>query len=66
MTTMKTRRDTEARSVAEQAAEWLLILEDGRQEDRENFADWLNQSPLHVAAFLRASAVDSLLGEVDR
>jgi transmembrane sensor len=66
MTTMKTRRDTESRSISEQAAEWLLILEDGRPEDREAFADWMKQSPLHVGAFLRASAVDSLLSEVDR
>jgi transmembrane sensor len=66
MATMKTRRVNEARNIAEQAAEWLLILEDGRAEDREAFADWMKQSPLHVAAFLRASAVDSLLGEIDR
>ena len=66
MPTMHTRRANEARSIAEQAAEWLLILEEDRPEDREAFADWTRQSPLHVAAFLRASAVDSLLGEVDK
>src|SRR5262245_58873467 len=65
MTTMKTRRDMEARSVAEQAAEWLLILEEDQAKDREAFADWLTQSPQHVGAFLRASALDSLLDEVD-
>jgi len=65
MSTMKTRQEIESRSVAEQAAEWLLLLEDPRPEDRESFADWLSRSPLHVSAFLRASAVDSLLDEVD-
>jgi transmembrane sensor len=63
---MHTRRANEARNIAEQAAEWLLILEEDKPEDREAFADWMKQSPLHVAAFLRASAVDSLLGEVDK
>jgi transmembrane sensor len=66
MATMNTRRRNEARSIAEQAAEWLLILEEGRAADREAFSDWLNQSPLHVGAFLRASAVDALVGEADR
>src|SRR5581483_7180897 len=63
MTTMKSRQETEARSIAEQAAEWLLILEDEQPENREAFAAWLARSPLHVGAFLRASAVDSLLNE---
>lgn len=66
MGNMKSRRDLEARSIAEQAAEWLLILEAATDEDRAQFADWLRQSPSHVEAFLRASAVDSLLSEVDR
>ena len=65
MTTMKVRLDTERRSVAEQAAEWLLILEEGKPDDQEAFATWLTRSPLHVGAFLRASAVDSLGAEVD-
>jgi ferric-dicitrate binding protein FerR (iron transport regulator) len=65
MTTMKTRMDMESRSIAEQAAEWLLILEEGNLEDQEAFADWLTRSPLHVGAFLRASAVDELGRGVD-
>jgi transmembrane sensor len=66
MSTMKTRREAEALSIGEQAAEWLLILETGGARDREAFAEWISRSPLHVDAFLRASAVDSLLTEADR
>lgn len=65
MSTMKSRVDAESRSIAEQAAEWLLILEEGDPTDREQFADWLKRSPLHVGAFLRASAVDELASNLD-
>jgi transmembrane sensor len=65
MSTMKKRIDAESRSMAEQAAEWLLILEDDRPEDQAAFADWLVQSPLHVKAFLHASAIDALAAEID-
>lgn len=65
MATMKTREDTEKRSVAEQAADWLLILEDAGPEEHEAFADWLARSPVHVGAFLRASAVDRLAEGID-
>ncbi|MEJ0038881.1 MAG: FecR domain-containing protein [Gammaproteobacteria bacterium] len=63
---MKIRQEAEARSIAEQAAEWLLVLEEGKPEDHEAFTDWLRKSPLHVGAFLRASAIDSLGAEMDR
>jgi transmembrane sensor len=66
MSTMKTRQEAEALSIGEQAAEWLLILETGGAAEREAFAEWISRSPLHVDAFLRASAVDSLLTEADR
>jgi transmembrane sensor len=65
MSMMKTRQEAERRSIAEQAAEWLLILEDAKDEDQEAFAAWLARSPLHVGAFLRASAVDRLGAEID-
>jgi len=65
MASMKSRRDTEARSTAEQAAEWLLIMEDATDADRETFSAWLLESPTHVEAYLRAAAIDSLLTEVD-
>jgi transmembrane sensor len=66
MASMKRREEAEARSIAEQAAEWLLILEQRRMEDEEAFSEWLKRSPLHVGAFLRASAVDQLGAEIDR
>jgi transmembrane sensor len=65
METIRHRRRIELRSVSEQAAEWLLILENADDATRAEFADWLTQSPLHVGAFLRASAVDSLVGGSD-
>jgi transmembrane sensor len=65
MSTMNIREEREACSVREQAAEWLLILEDGKAEDRIAFAEWLKKSPLHIDAFLRAAAMDALLSRVD-
>ncbi len=65
MSTMSSREEREARSVGEQAAEWLLILEDGHPQDREAFCEWIAKSPLHIEAFLRASTMDTLLSRVD-
>jgi transmembrane sensor len=65
MDAMKTREEREARSVGEQAAEWLLILEENRPQDRDAFSEWIAKSPLHIGAFLRAAAMDTLLSRVD-
>src|SRR4051812_26296620 len=65
MGTMETRQAAARLSIAEQAAEWLMILEDQRPEDQAAFADWLAASPLHVGAFLRASAIDTLAAGID-
>ncbi len=54
------RRQDELLRVAEQAAEWLITLEDDRPEERTAFAAWLEESPLHVEMFLRASAVNQM------
>jgi transmembrane sensor len=54
------RRHEELLKVAEQAAEWLIVLEEGRPEERAAFAEWMEESPLHVEMFLRASAVDQM------
>jgi transmembrane sensor len=45
--------------MAEQAAEWLVRLEDsgGTDEERTELASWLRASPAHVLEFLRARAV---------
>lgn len=65
MSTMSTRVQREERSVGEQAAEWLLILETGGDEERRRFSEWIAKSPLHVEAFLKASTMDTLLNRVD-
>src|SRR4051812_29904582 len=54
------RRQDELLKVAEQAAEWLIALEEGGVEERSACAAWLEESPLHVEMFLRASAVDQM------
>src|SRR5688572_16664053 len=59
------RRQQAQRNLAEQAADWLLVLEDDEPQARSAFAAWVAQSPLHVEAFLRAATLDSLLSRVD-
>lgn len=62
------------RRVAEQAASWYLDLREGLDEaQRQAFADWLRESPVHVAEYLAmtrlhgdmgaASALDPLGGD---
>jgi transmembrane sensor len=57
------RRQEEITKVAEQAAEWLIALDEGGAAERAAFAEWLEESPLHVEMFLRATAV-SRMGEL--
>ena len=54
--------------IADQAAEWLLRLEDGApsHEMRSAFIDWLQESPAHVHEFLAIARVWSGLELVDR
>src|SRR5882672_5223200 len=59
------RRRLEARSVAEQAAEWLMTLEDKGAEANPAFSDWLRESPTHVQAYLRAATLDTMIKRVD-
>lgn len=53
--------------VAEEAAEWLLRLQQGElpKEQRAQFVDWLRETPLHVTELLRVSQVDSVLRDYD-
>jgi transmembrane sensor len=63
------RRQEELLKVAEQAAEWLIALDEGGVQERAACAAWLEESPLHVEMFLRASAVNQmgdLLDPADR
>lgn len=48
---------------AGEAAEWWLDLQDApaSRELRERFVDWLRESPVHVAEFLRVAQVHSAL-----
>lgn len=55
----RSRRD-ELLKVAEQAAAWLIELEEGGAAERAACAAWLEESPLHVEMFLRASSVDRI------
>src|SRR5689334_10029992 len=58
---IRNRRRDELLKVAEQAAGWLIDLEEGGAKERAAFAAWLEESPLHVEMFLRASSVDCLM-----
>ncbi len=58
-------RHMEKKSVTEQAAEWLMVLEDKGVEANPAFSDWLRESPTHVQAYLRAATLDTLLKRVD-
>jgi len=49
-----------------EAARWLTIFDtrsarEASRVDREDFTEWLQESPLHVAEMLRASRVDEML-----
>lgn len=60
------RRVNERRAVVtEAAAEWLLRLQTGEPSHalRAEFVDWLRESPVHVAEFLRVSQVHGVLQE---
>lgn len=51
--------------LAEEAARWLIELDEPRPEVLEKFAAWLETSPRHVEEFLLASAVWKELDDVD-
>ncbi len=51
--------------IAEQAAQWLEVLQRGGAEERKAFAVWLTESRRHVEEFLFMTAVDRVLEDVD-
>lgn len=53
--------DTDARELAEDAAEWLSVLQDASVDDRTVFVAWLKKSPQHVEAILRMMELDAAL-----
>jgi transmembrane sensor len=50
--------------IAEQAAGWLIRLEDASEQERLEFANWLRAAPAHVLEFLKARAVWEAMGGV--
>ncbi len=59
-----TRRDT--LGVAEEAATWLIALEDADDATRAAFVKWLRGSPRHVEEFLLVTASDRAMQNMDR
>jgi transmembrane sensor len=53
------------RRIAEEAAHWLIELEDSSSPDLSGFAAWLTASPRHIEEFLFASALWNSFGEFD-
>lgn len=55
--------DARRRAATEQAAAWLVALQEARltAKERGEFVDWLRESPLHIAEMLKLSQVDRAL-----
>jgi transmembrane sensor len=53
---MSTNRQV-ARTISEEAAEWLVVLEEAHPADQQAFLAWVRQSPRHVEEFLAATAL---------
>jgi len=54
---MPPTHESEGLTIAEQAARWLLEIEEGKPETFAALGEWLKQSPRHVEEFLLATAV---------
>jgi transmembrane sensor len=55
------------RRVAEEAAEWWVLLQGGvSRKEREDYVDWLRESPVHVAEMLRVAQVHGALEKFQR
>jgi transmembrane sensor len=59
-------RHKETLSVAEQAAEWMLIMESPTTAERAAFWNWLESSPLHVRELILAVKTHRRLRGFDR
>jgi transmembrane sensor len=62
---MKPRLSDTDRAIAEEAARWVIELEESRPGDLATFAEWLEASPRHVEEFLLASAIWKELDGID-
>jgi hypothetical protein len=56
--------DADARDLAQDAAEWLDVLENASSEDRAIFVAWLKKSPRHVEEMLHMVELDAALSVV--
>lgn len=61
--TRERRNDT--RSIAEQAADWVVELADGGPQEHASFLKWVTESPRHVEEYLLAATVYRSLDGVD-
>lgn len=64
MSSRSTREMEDDRLLAERAAEWLVVLKSATSKEREEFADWLAESPGHVREFLATTALDQELERI--
>ncbi len=62
---MGSRSNSTDQRIAEEAAQWLIELEEGSGADLTRFAAWLAASPRHVEEFLFASALWNALDTLD-
>ncbi len=52
---------------SDEATEWLIVLQgDAGHAQREQFIDWLRESPIHVAEMLRVAQVHGALEQFNR
>jgi transmembrane sensor len=65
MAILRTHRSDANQAIAEEAARWVVELEESRPGDLAEFAAWLTASPSHVEEFLVASALWRELDHID-
>ena len=58
-------RSGEELRVAEEAAEWLAVLDSANPAQRAKFARWISESPLHLREFLLMTSLESELRGLD-
>ena len=66
------RRARERRKIADEAAEWVMALENADRDDTRDYAelerrftDWVRQSPLHLKEFMELHEAYCELNEID-
>lgn len=64
---MDAKRDRSLDGIADEAAEWVVLLGDPQlaEQDRSAFVAWLKRSPVHLREYLRAEQAWADLGGID-